>query len=694
MNELAIATETIRPYELPTTTNDQIEFCREPKTERLRIRDLLEAFRTISRAKRKGDAFLAIAAVNRGRFGFSVQSLRRLYTKYKNSNYDWHVLKRDYRGAKPSKPNEFKEFFSSLVVKCQGRTDVVKAARDDLFYNYWIAGKHVPGYGTFAEFWQRTQGAKPFPKVITDRPPHTPAWSYRTLLRVVKTTVPREVRVLAANGDLHAHDHQMQLYRDRTGLKPLQYVTFDDVELDIQVLCKIGNTYKVRPLQAVMALDIATAKFVGYGVRPMLKSEDMTYFPPEAGRILTRKQVNAVLMQVLLKYGLPENYPMRLLLENASGTLNKIDRQMIETLLPGRIVFEDTRMFAESYLGLECKKHGLPYQKGFIESAFQGLHTRISGLVGALAPRYEFRSPAAAALADETMRVIETAHANGISETLLKFKLLTYDEFLPIFAQIVERWNARTNHKLQGFDFEYETLIGSDFYPRETAIKMLSAEELESAKFTRRMESPEERWAKLAQCVRFTNVQVPMIFPLLQTDKRVVSVCNGQIATEFSNISSDKFYYRSDALYQLEGREFIAVTPDRETLYLFNRDEGFVCAVPRLGRVAITDQTAIVRQSGIVNRARQAQRDRLDSFLADRKNTFAEIDVHNAKILAENAEIGTQMAARTVATKAKKQASKISQDTAIEMLDNMSAASDDSEDFNAIASLESFTENQ
>lgn len=694
MNELAIATETIRPYEIPTTTDDQIEFCKEPKTERLRIRDLLDAFRTISRAKRKGDAFLAIAAVNRGRFGFSVQSLRRLYTRYKNSNYDWHVLKRDYRGAKPSKPNEFKEFFASLVVKCQGRTDVVKAARDDLFYKYWIAGKHVPGYGTFAEFWQRTQGAKPFPKVITDRPPHTPAWSYRTLLRVVKTTVPREVRVLAANGDLHAHDHQMQLYRDRTGLKPLQYVTFDDVELDIQVLCKIGNTYKVRPLQAVMALDIATAKFVGYGVRPMLKSEDMTYFPPEAGRILTRKQVNTVLMQVLLKYGLPENYPMRLLLENASGTLNKIDRQMIETLLPGRIVFEDTRMFAESYLGLECKKHGLPYQKGFIESAFQGLHTRISGLVGALAPRYEFRSPAAAALADETMRVIETAHANGISETLIKFKLLTYDEFLPIFAQIVERWNARTNHKLQSFDFEYETLIGSDFYPRETAIKMLSAEELESAKFTRRMESPEERWAKLAQCVRFTNVQVPMIFPLLQTDKRVVTVRNGQIATEFSNISSDKFYYRSDALYQLEGREFIAVTPDRETLYLFNRDEGFVCAVPRLGRVAITDQTAIVRQSGIVNRARQAQRDKLDSFLADRKNTFAEIDVHNAKILAENAEIGTQMAARTVATKAKKQASKISQDTAIEILDNMSAASDDSEDFNAIASLESFTENQ
>ncbi len=694
MNELAIATQTIRPYELPTTTNDQIEFCREPKTERLRIRDLLEAFRTISRAKRKGDAFLAIAAVNRGRFGFSVQSLRRLYTRYKNSNYDWHVLKRDYRGAKPSKPDEFKEFFASLVVKCQGRTDVVKAARDDLFYNYWIAGKHVPGYGTFAEFWQRTQGAKPFPKVITDRPPHTPAWSYRTLLRVVKSTVPREVRVLAANGDLHAHDSQMQLYRDRTGLKPLQYVTFDDVELDIQVLCKIGNSMEVRPLQAVMALDIATAKFLAWGVRPMLKEEDMKYFPSDAGRVLTRKQVNAVLMQILLQYGLPQNYPMKLLLENASGTLNAADRQMIETLLPARIIFENTRMFNESYLGIECRSHGLPYQKGYIESPFGGVHARLAGLLGALAPRYEFRNPASAAIAKQTADILKEARCKGISESLLKFKLLTYDEFLPIFDIIVANWNARTNHKLQGFDYEYETLIGSDFYNRKDAIKLLTPEQLSSAKFVRRMESPTERWQKLSANIAFSKIEVPMVYPLLQNDKRVVTVRNGQIATEFSNISSDKFYYRSDELYQLEGKEFIAVTPDRETLYLFNRDEGFVCAVPRLGRVAITDQTAIVRQSGIVNRARQAQRDKLESFLADRKNTFAEIDVHNAKILAENAEIGTQMAARTVATKAKKQASKISQDTAIEMLDNMSAASDDSEDFNAIASLESFTENQ
>lgn len=690
---LAFSPQLPTPFAVPV--RDQLEFAAIAKIERLRINDLLAAFRTIESAKgTRQDAMKAIAAVNQGRRGFSVESLQRLYSRYIKSGYNWKVLTRKYRGNKPGQPDEFRRFFAGLVLKCQGRTDVIKAARDDLIYNYWRAGKAVPGYGTFADFWERTQGNKPFPKFINDTPPHTPEWSYRTLCRVVSKTVSKEIRTAAAHGDLISHNSQMQLYRDRTGLRPLQYVTFDDVELDIECLCKVGNTYKVRPLQAVMALDIATAKFVGWRVRPMLKTEDMPYFPSDAGRILTRKQVNAVLMQVLLKYGLPENYPMRLLLENASGTLNKVDRQMIETMLPGRIVFEDTRMFKESYLGLECKKHGLPYQKGFIESPFQGLHTRIAGLVGALAPRYEFRSPAAAALADEAMRVLDTARAKGINETLLKFKLLTYDEFLPIFDMIVERWNARTDHKLQGFDYEFETLVGSDFYPREIAAKLLTSEELEGAKFIRRMESPEERWGKLSQGVRFSNVKVPTLFPLMQADKRIVTVRNGQIAIEFSNISADKFYYRSDELARHEGGEFIAVTPDRETLWLFNRDEGFVCAAPRLGRVPIIDQSAIVRQSGIVDRARQTERERIEEFLADRKNTFAEIDVHNAAILADNANIGTAMAATATATKSKIKASKFSQDAAIEILDNMSNSQADTEEFNAIEALESFTENQ
>ena len=648
---LAISENSLQvPFKVPAS--EQIDFMRLSKTERLRILDLLKAFEGVKNFKgTKQTAFAAIAAVNLGRRGFSAETLDRLYSAYIKSGCKWQVLTRNYRGGKPGQPAEFKKFFCSLVLKCQGRTDVVKAARDDLIFNFWKAGKSVPGYGTFFEFWQNTQGDRRLPRIITDKPPHTPEWSYRTLCRIIKENLSKEVRVLSAMGDLKAHNHQVQLFRDRTGLMPLQYVTFDDVELDIQVLCKVGKSYHVRPLQAVMALDIATANFVAWGVRPMLKAEDLTYFPSDAGKVLTRKQVNHVLMQMILNCGLPENYPIRLLMENNSAALNAADRNMLETILPWRIVIENTRMFKESYLGIECKKHGLPYQKGFIESVFQGLHTRIAGLPGALSPRYEFRNPAHKAIADETMKVLECARAKGIKDTLFKFKLLTYDEFLPIFDSIVFAWNSRTDHKLQGFDYEYETIIGSDFYRREDAVKMLTNSELEKAKFVRRMESPQERWLKLAANCKFTKIELPMLFPLLQEEKRFVKVRNGQIAMDFSSISPDKFYYRSEELAKYEGREFIAVTCDREILWLFNKDEGFVCAVPRLSRISIADQTAIIRQSGIVHRERQIAREKVEEFLADRKNTFKEIDVHNARILEENAAIGTAMATGAIRTK-------------------------------------------
>ena len=52
MNELATTDNLPRPFEIPTTTRDQIDFCKESKSERLRIRDLLDAFRTITAGAR------------------------------------------------------------------------------------------------------------------------------------------------------------------------------------------------------------------------------------------------------------------------------------------------------------------------------------------------------------------------------------------------------------------------------------------------------------------------------------------------------------------------------------------------------------------------------------------------------------------------------------------------------------------
>ena len=114
-----------------------------------------------------------------------------------------------------------------------------------------------------------------------------------------------------------------------------------------------------------------------------------------------------------------------------------------------------------------------------------------------------------------------------------------------------------------------------------------------------------------------------------------------------------------------------------------------MCAVPRLDRVQIIDQTAIVRQSGFVQRERQREREKVEQFLADRKNTFKEIDVHNQSVLDNNAQLGSAM---IEATQQKSQAKKMAQDTAIATLEQFSTQEND-DTIDPFSRLEEFTEN-
>lgn len=191
------------------------------------------------------------------------------------------------------------------------------------------------------------------------------------------------MRLRAAFGELRAHDAEAQLRRDMSNLKPMQLVTMDDVELDIQVLFKIGPYMRLRTAQAVVAMDVASRMIIGWGVRPILTDKDLPYVPEGSGKVLTRKDVNAVLLSSILRYGLPANYPMRLLLENNSARLNKLDESMLMTMLPSRFVIENTRMSEREFANYGLiDKHGFPFQKGWLESAFKLLHIRLCHRLG------------------------------------------------------------------------------------------------------------------------------------------------------------------------------------------------------------------------------------------------------------------------------------------------------------------------
>lgn len=688
------------PKPFGIANHEQLAFVKLDRREQVRIIDLLGAFRTIAEFDgKRGEAFASVAACNGGRDGFSVKSLERHYYKYIKSGYDWTILVRNWRGDKPGQPKEFLDFLGKLVSECNGRTDVSGGVYDRLFHEFWAAGKAVPGYGTFKSFWDATQPDKQYPSRIRPRKPFVPqGWSRGNIGKLIAKIAPRRgaLRLRAAFGELRAHDAEAQVRRDMSNLKPMQLVTMDDVELDIQVMFKIGPHMRIRTAQAVVAMDVATRMIIGWGVRPIYTDKDVPFIGDTDGKTLTRKDVNAVLLNTILTHGLPANYPMRLLMENNSARLNTLDREMLFTMLPGRFVIENTRMAKREYLGSSFKdEHGFPFQKGWLESGFKPLHIRLCHLPGATAPRFDDRHSVHKAITEYCEKLEKLAVVKHVDMDKLKYPVLTEDEFFKVFARIVEMFNSRTNHKLQGFDTVYECLLpDGEFCRRECLPDTLSADQLGDLDFFARPESPFERWAKLRAENEFTSVPAPALYPCL-CDKRAVKVRNGEIKTEISAFSRDPLYFRAPILRDFEGREFIAAfTPDHKTAWLFNQNEGFVCEAPRVDYVDITDQTAIIRQSGIVYRDRQIEVERLAAFHADRDNLYKEIRVHNAEILAENEAVGTAMAKREETVRNRDRASKISQDTAIENLGDMSDVPAETDGLDAVAALESFTENQ
>ena len=649
--------QKLPPKPFGIAAHEQLEFVRLPKKEQVRIIDLLDAFKTISAFEgKKGDAFASIAAVNGGRKGFSAKSLERLYAAYLKSGYDWGVLTRKWRGSKPGQPREFKDFIVRLALECRGRTDVIGGVCARLFHDFWAAGKPVPGYGTFKDFWDATQPNSPYPSKIRAKRPFVPqGWSRGNIQKLIAAAAPRKgaMRLRAAFGELRAHDAEAQLRRDMSNLKPMQLVTMDDVELDIQVLFKIGPYMRLRTAQAVVAMDVASRMIIGWGVRPILTDKDLPYVPEGSGKVLTRKDVNAVLLSSILRYGLPANYPMRLLLENNSARLNKLDESMLMTMLPGRLVIENTRMSEREFANYGLiDKHGFPFQKGWLESAFKLLHIRLCHLPGATAPRFDDRHSVHEKIIEYCEALEKRASAKGIDMSRLKFPALTEEEFFLVFERIVNIFNNRTNHKLQGFQTVYECLLpNAEYCRRENLPPTLSATELAELNFESRPESPFERWTRLRAQNEFTRIETPALYPCM-CDKRLVKVRNGEIKTEISSFRREPLYFRSLKLRELEGRELIAAfTPDHKTAWLFTKDEGFLCGAPSVDFVDITDQEAIIRQSGIVHRDRMIEAKKMSEHLSEIGNTYREIRIHNEAVLENNAQIGEAMAAAEIREK-------------------------------------------
>jgi len=113
----------------------------------------------------------------------------------------------------------------------------------------------------------------------------------------------------------------------REGLRFMEWVVLDDWRSDFRVVDP--RAQKAVQLNGILALDVACALAMRFGVRPAVPQEDGT----EEG--LKRRDAKAVIAGILLTYGYPLDYICNIIVERGTATISPDDAAAIEEATGG-----------------------------------------------------------------------------------------------------------------------------------------------------------------------------------------------------------------------------------------------------------------------------------------------------------------------------------------------------------------------
>ena len=599
-------------------------------------------------------ALLQVASMYRGERGMSPSHIGKYWAIWSKggqkpncphsvvySPHDWRMFIPNYTNGdtQPAIRNPELRRFVLQLFGDTSRWDASGNALCARIMDMWFDGQEIPGVGTIYE-WCMARG-RPVPSGHLRRNTDIPdGLSPRNILRMLPG---RTRRVYIQRGEHAAHDHWGdQLLRDRSKLMPFQLVTFDDVRFDIQVLMPLpnGTVQAVYP-QAIFALDVATGVILAKGVMGSYTREsdsDGGFAGTKRG--FQQADMRWLVTSILEKYGLPQDWQMKLLLENASASLSEPDKKVFESITG--IEIENTGLVRNKLFKSGFREEGgMPWQKGWIEACFRLLHTRINHLPGTVGSRYALTKGTVAQEVRYNLQIAEEACRRGIPMSELRFSVLTLEQFHDLLDQYVLRLNFRTAHTLQGFSkvFEYEVAPGE--YIRHNDPQASSVIPV-GATLTPRMEAPIERAVRLMQGHRMRQVH-PRELIVLALDKRPVTVRGDKVSFIARHISNDPIIFRdpehADILEKYSGQEKALMgflSHDASCIHLFTNDENMVyVGSPRnQQRVDITDETAILCNAGRVDRGRQRIRDEVaEEVFGAREAEYAAMREHNARVL-------------------------------------------------------------
>src|SRR5258708_1395912 len=490
-----------------------------PHDERERVKELLEVMAAMKADPRGVVASLrAVAQANAGRRGWSFHNLRTLFYAWLAVNGDWRVLARNY-GHATSLPARFIDHLRTLCLKeHRSRKQAIEKIRAA-----WRSGETLPGYGTWREWFAARWPDRDVPRAFAGDYPE--GWSNSNLYLHMP---PPAQQALATRGFTAAHGLIPHVIRDTSTLRPMEMIVFDDFECD--VLCIFQR--RVVRVRGVLAIDVATRRKLAVGFKPLLTDDE------GKKRAITRADVQFLIKQIFVRYGVPADYPVTLLVENAAAAIGEGLEAALEMFFHGQVRVQRTNMLEHRTLANGfCESGGKPWEKGWIESAFNLMHNLAGSLPGQKGARYDLAPASTAARVAYCEGLL--AQKLGLTDAQvaqLQLPIDNFDDLQAAYEKIFDLMDHRTEHKLLGFDQVNEWCrgVGDAWHPMAEIVALPREQQL-GLEVRARMESPLERWGRLAASCSF--VKVPEFFvALLAFTPRRIEVNNRRVTFTHAGI--------------------------------------------------------------------------------------------------------------------------------------------------------------
>lgn len=597
--------ETRKP--VPHFNSERALWLRLPSVIAKEVRAKLDAFDLVN-----GYVRARISVTRACTMTLSVFSTWNWKLKTFRAQYDLWMLKRDwfvlvnrtkcgaaFQVRKVRLPEAFIKFVAQRCGEFK-RSDAKMQAVLSI-HRQWATGRNpkgdeevIPGY----EFgWSRRNRAE-----------LPPGWSYDNLLIAVKKLgkFTPAAQAFLHEGESAAREHLPFNLGTRAGLRFLELVTFDDVRTDWLILNEASG--QAEELWLLLARDTATAMVLGFVMHPATVRQDGSAVH------LGLRQMKQLAGWMLERYPLPP-YVVTWKIERGTATLSEGMRLALGELFGHRIAVSFTSMIGASAspAGYAEKKKGNSRGKASHESHNRLLHTQGAFIAGQSGNRWEVRPADLNARAREAgeiwqMRERLPEHLRG-SE---KYPLLTLNQAREHLFRITDEQNARTDHKLEGFEEVIER-IGD--------------------KLVKRMEQPIERAARLVKGFEWTPVAPDIVRAFYEhTERRVTVKPNGEIDFQHDGRG---LIFRHGGVELVPGTKALAYfhPDDPKFLHLTDGQGATLGTWIRRERVGHLDNDALAAAMRYTHLARETARAAANELAAPERAQLEAMRAHNAELM-------------------------------------------------------------